>query len=165
MAASVKNLLALREKNPSCIDLILTNQKQLFMKSRTFITDTAKNNVISPDFLVWKFCGKAQFSHSFGRFARYYAETMPFRKISTPAIQVNLWYFTQWDISDFHALTINIMKLTYTKGNPKIKYRDYKNFDNDLFQVDLENGLRNLTDLIYTSFEEVFLRKLDVILR
>ena len=49
------------------------------------------------------------------------------------------------------------MKLTYTKGNPKIKfYRDYKNFDNDLFRVDLENGLRNLADLIYTSFEEVF---------
>ena len=24
---------------------------------------TAKNTVISPNFLVWKFCGKAQFSH------------------------------------------------------------------------------------------------------
>ena len=42
-------------------------------------------------------------------------------------------------ISDFYALTIGIMKLTYTKGNPKIRFcRDYKNFDNDLFQVDLE---------------------------
>ena len=28
---------------------------------------TAKNTVISPNFLVWKFCGKAQFPHSFGR--------------------------------------------------------------------------------------------------
>ena len=64
-------------------------------------------------------------------------------------------------ISDFHALTASIMKLTYIKGNPKIKfYRDYKNADNDLFQVDLENGLRNLTDLTYTSFQEVFLRTL-----
>ena len=37
------------------------------------------------------------------------------------------------------------MKLTYIKGNPEIKfYRDYKNLNNDLFQVDLENGLRNL---------------------
>ena len=26
---------------------------------------TAKNTVISPDFLVWKFCGKAQFPHIF----------------------------------------------------------------------------------------------------
>ena len=30
---------------------------------------TVKNTVISPNFLVWKFCGKAQFPHSFGRFA------------------------------------------------------------------------------------------------
>ena len=34
---------------------------------------TAKISVISPNFLVWKFCGKGQF-----------AETVPFRKISTP---------------------------------------------------------------------------------
>ena len=56
---------------------------------------TAKNTVISPDFLVWKFCGKAQFPHSFGRFARKYAETVLFRKISTPGNQVNLRYFSQ----------------------------------------------------------------------
>ena len=63
---------------------------------------------------------------------------------------------------DFHAFTTGIMKLIYVKGNPKIKfYREYKRFDNDLLQVDLENGLRNLTDLTYTSFEEVFLRTLD----
>ena len=30
-------------------------------------TYTTKNTVISPNFLVWKFCGKAQFPHSFGR--------------------------------------------------------------------------------------------------
>ena len=65
-------------------------------------------------------------------------------------------------ISDFHALTTSIMKLTYTKGNLKIKfYRDYKNFGNDLIKVDLENGLRSLTDLTYTSSEEAFLRTLD----
>ena len=29
---------------------------------------TAKNTAISAGFLVWKFCGKAQFPHSFGRF-------------------------------------------------------------------------------------------------
>ena len=34
--------------------------------------DTAKNTVISPDFLVWKFCGKVQFPYCFGRFARNY---------------------------------------------------------------------------------------------
>ena len=44
---------------------------------------TAKNTVISPKFLVWKFCGKAQFPHSFRRITRNYAETMLFHKIST----------------------------------------------------------------------------------
>ena len=43
-----------------------------------------------------KFCGKEQFSHSFGRFARNYEETVPFRKVSTPGNQVKLRYFSQW---------------------------------------------------------------------
>ena len=56
-------------------------------------------------------------------------------------------------ISDFHALTTSIMKLTYVKGNPKIKFhKDYKNFDIDLFQAVLENDIRNLTDSTCTSF-------------
>ena len=42
-----------------------------------------KNTVISPNFLEWKFCGKAQFPHSFGQFARNYAETVPSQKIFT----------------------------------------------------------------------------------
>ena len=33
------------------------------------VTYTAKNTVISPDFLVWKFWGKEQFPHTFGQFA------------------------------------------------------------------------------------------------
>ena len=44
----------------------------------------AKKPVISPNFLVWTFCGKAQFPHSFGQIARNYLETEPFRKIPTP---------------------------------------------------------------------------------
>ena len=47
-------------------------------------------NIISPNFLVWKFCGKAQFLHRFERIARNYAETVPFHKISTPGNQVKL---------------------------------------------------------------------------
>ena len=34
------------------------------------VCTTGKNAVISPDFLVWEFCGKAQFPHNFGRLAR-----------------------------------------------------------------------------------------------
>ena len=36
--------------------------------------------LILPNFLVCKFCGKAQYPH---RFPRNYAETAPFHKIST----------------------------------------------------------------------------------
>ena len=43
-----------------------------------FLKLAAKNTVIPPNFLAWKFCGKAQFPHSFG------SETVPFHKISTP---------------------------------------------------------------------------------
>ena len=35
--------------------------------AQVFAIFTMKNTVISPDFLVWKFCGKAQFPHSFGK--------------------------------------------------------------------------------------------------
>ena len=38
--------------------------------------------------------------------------------------------------------------------------RDYKKFDNVLFKVDIENDFRNLTDLTYTSLEEIFLKTL-----
>ena len=45
--------------------------------------NTAKNTIILLNFLVWKFCGKAQFPLSFGQFIRNYAETVPFHEIST----------------------------------------------------------------------------------
>ena len=67
------------------------------LSCRSFEQYTGKNTVISHDFLVWKFCGKVQFPHSFGRFAGNYAEIMPFRKISTPGNQVKLRYFLQWN--------------------------------------------------------------------
>ena len=49
-----------------------------------WMSNTEKNPVISPNFLVWKFCGKSQFPHSFGRFARNYGRTVPFHKIPIP---------------------------------------------------------------------------------
>ena len=65
-------------------------------------------------------------------------------------------------ISDFHALNTSILKLTYVKGNPEIKFCRDQNFNNDLFQVDLENGLRSLTEETCISFEGFFfLRTLD----
>ena len=32
---------------------------------------TAQNTVVSPNFLVWKFCEKTQFPHTFGNFADF----------------------------------------------------------------------------------------------
>ena len=54
------------------------------------ITSTAKNIVISPDFLVWKFRRETQFPHSFGQIAQNFAETVPLGKISTPGNQMKL---------------------------------------------------------------------------
>ena len=59
-------------------DTIVQSNLPEFLKTQflsPLITYTAKNTVISPNFLVWKFCGKAQFSHSFGRIARNFVET------------------------------------------------------------------------------------------
>ena len=55
-----------------------------------------KYTIISPNLLVWEFCGKAQFPQSFWRFAQNFSETVPFHKISTPGNYVKLRYFTQW---------------------------------------------------------------------
>ena len=55
--------------------------------------NTVKNTVNSPDFLVWKFSGKAQFPHDFGRIAQNYAETVPFCKFPHQEIRWNYGIF------------------------------------------------------------------------
>ena len=52
--------------------------------------NTAKNIVVPPNFLVWKFCGKAQYPQSFGRIARNSAGTVPLHKTSTSGNWVEL---------------------------------------------------------------------------
>ena len=84
---------------------------------------TAENTVITPDFLVLKFCGKAQFPHSFGRFAPNYVETVPFHKISRPRNQVKLRYFSQCSLlhlyTDFSKMTCEFNVLL---KNEKLEY-------------------------------------------
>ena len=46
--------------------------------------NTAQNTLIPLNFLMWRFCGKVQFLHSFGQIAQYYVETVFFPKISIP---------------------------------------------------------------------------------
>ena len=41
-------------------------------------------------------------------------------------------------LSDFHKLTFTVLKMFYAKQKPRIiKYRDYKNFNNITFRIDL----------------------------
>ena len=41
-----------------------------------------KNTIISPNFLVWKFCGKAQFPHSEKHWEKIIIDTINWRKLS-----------------------------------------------------------------------------------
>ena len=64
---------------------------QLFLNRQNKIF-TAKNTVISPNFLIWVFYGKTQFPHSFVQIARNYAETVPFHKTTTPGNYYSYYY-------------------------------------------------------------------------
>ena len=89
---------------PTCIDLILTNHKQYFMKSQTLVSG----------------------------------------------------------ISDFHALTLTIMRNIFYKGNSKTKfYRDYKNFDREIFERELSYSAHSFQSLDKTRFHNVFLLLLN----
>ena len=57
--------------------------KRVIPISHTQQMNNTQNTVTSPNFLVLKFCGKAQFLHIFGRIVRTYVKTMPFHKNST----------------------------------------------------------------------------------
>ena len=48
---------------------------------------------------MWKFCGIVQFSQSFGRIARNFAQIVPFHKISAAGNQVKFRCLTQWTSS------------------------------------------------------------------
>ena len=69
-------------------------------------------------------------------------------------------------LSDFHKMTITVMKIFYTKQKPKIiKYRKFKNFSNDAFVNDLLQSLakcENHENLPFTSFKETANVALDI---
>ena len=75
-------------------------------------TNTAKDPIISPNFVVWRFFGKAQFPHSFERIARNYAETVSFHKISTPENQVKLRDFSHCEEQIAFAVSFNTTTVT-----------------------------------------------------
>ena len=45
-------------------------------------------------------------------------------------------------LSDFHKMSLTVMKVFYKKQRPKIvRYRNYRNFDNDLFINEVKNSI------------------------
>ena len=67
-------------------------------------------------------------------------------------------------ISDFHKVVITVIKVFYKKRKPKIiQYWSYKNFDNHVFQRELNSELLkiNLNNAELSEFTEIFLSILD----
>ena len=57
-------------------------------------------------------------------------------------------------LSDFHKLTFTVLKMFYVKQKPRIiKYKDYKNFNNITFRMDLLKEL-SLSKLEKGDFDE-----------
>ncbi len=66
--------------------------------------------------------------------------------------------------SDFHKMSVTIMKTTFRKSKPKeVTYRDYKYFDAEVFKNDLKIALQRnrLSNNKCTVFEDVFLEVLN----
>ena len=74
---------------PLSTRLPLWKVQQLLAVTDDFVSQNAA--VISPKFLVWKFCGNAQCRHSFGFLPKRCAS----KKLRHQEIRKNYWYFTQ----------------------------------------------------------------------
>ena len=67
-------------------------------------------------------------------------------------------------ISDFHKMTVTVLKTFFQKKAPTlIKYRDYKQFDNNTFRTELKNKLSNyqIQEITYDEYKEVFMNILS----
>ena len=67
-------------------------------------------------------------------------------------------------LSDHHKMTITVIKSFFKKAKPlKIKYRDYKKFDENLFRTELSTNLSdiNKSDINYDDFENIFMEQLN----
>ena len=66
------------------------------------------------------------------------------------------------DLSDYHKMVVTVLRKTFQREQPKVfSYRDYKNFDNELFNSSLQNTLKEINRPDYIKFEEVFLETLN----
>ena len=70
----------------------------------------------------------------------------------------------QTGISDYHKMTITVLKTYFQKLKPKkIKYRSYKNFELNSFKNELKHSLNmsKQIHIIYDDFKEIFMEILD----
>ena len=102
----IRSPTCFQSSKPACIDLILTNKKELFKNSQTF----------------------------------------------------------EVGISDHHLLTLTSMRIQFIKGNPsnpKVKfYRDFKSFNLESFNNDLDGLLKAENNMNYSTFQKIFLQVL-----
>ena len=65
-------------------------------------------------------------------------------------------------LSYCHKMVATILRKTFQQAQPRVvSYRDYKNFDNELFESSLQNALKEISRPDYIKFEEVFLETLN----
>ena len=67
-------------------------------------------------------------------------------------------------LSDFHKLTFTVLKQHFLKQKPRVViHRQYKNFRNDYFGIELENALLkyDFNNIDYDNFIKTFLTVLD----
>ena len=61
-------------------------------------------------------------------------------------------------LSDFHKLTLTVLKIHYKKQNPLVvKYRDYKNFSNKSFRTELLSAMERYSNISFADFQSKFL--------
>ena len=64
-------------------------------------------------------------------------------------------------LSDFHKMTVTVLKTTFKKIRPKkVTYRDYKKFNREVFEEELQMKLDSNIHK-YSSFETIFLEVLN----
>ena len=57
-------------------------------------------------------------------------------------------------LSDFHKMSLTVMKVFYNEQNPKIiQYRKYKGFSNETFMHELESVLAGFSQISFGTFK------------
>ena len=57
-------------------------------------------------------------------------------------------------ISNFHKMSLTVMKVFYNKQKPKIiQYRKYKGFSNEAFMLELESALARFSQISFWTFK------------